>query len=337
MGGPLFLALCARNGLLANPVANVPPQLSIAAVASLVCRAHHGAAGILLHGVLLSEVPDNAKRAFAGRILVPTVYHRDGPSATSQSSKTLIIRPLDARTALPCCPMLSSRKDGDPMGWIEGLNDAMDYIEANLEGDLDLAHAARLAACTEGQFRRIVSGFCVQFALMAGVSYLPRLLQEGLGMAAASSGAVLIPMTLALMVGSNTSGAAFRATGRLRAIAAASSAVVLAASVTFSAMSPMLAVASCAAVAAVLGLGVGIGMPVSNLAAQTGADPADAGRATSMAMFFRGFGGTVSTAACGMLAPAATAAGTAGVFGAVCVAAVAGLVASRFIPREIPS
>lgn len=117
MGGPLFLALCARNGLLANPVANVPPQLSIAAVASLVCRAHHGAASILLHGVLLSEVPDNAKRAFAGRILVPTVYHRDGPSATSQSSKTLIIRPLDARTALPCCPMLSSRKDGDPMGW----------------------------------------------------------------------------------------------------------------------------------------------------------------------------------------------------------------------------
>ena len=187
-----------------------------------------------------------------------------------------------------------------------------------------------------GLFRRgqvvagFVSGFCVQFALMAGVSYLPRLLQEGLGMAAASSGAVLIPMTLALMVGSNTSGAAFRATGRLRAIAAASSAVVLAAS-------PMLAVASCAAVAAALGLGVGIGMPVSNLAAQTGADPADAGRATSMAMFFRGFGGTVSTAACGMLAPAATAAGTAGVFDAVCVAAVAGLVASRFIPREIPS
>lgn len=191
-----------------------------------------------------------------------------------------------------------------------------------------------------GLFRRVagfVSGFCVQFALMAGVSYLPRLLQEGLGMAAASSGAVLIPMTLALMVGSNTSGAAFRATGRLRAIAASSSAVVLAASVTFSAMSPMLAVASSAAVATALGLGVGIGMPVSNLAAQTGADPADAGRATSMAMFFRGFGGTVSTAACGMLAPAATAAGTAGVFGAVCVAAVIGLVASRFIPREIPS
>ncbi len=43
------------------------------------------------------------------------------------------------------------------MGWIEGLNDAMDYIERNLEGDLDVARAARLAACTEGQFRRMFS------------------------------------------------------------------------------------------------------------------------------------------------------------------------------------
>lgn len=217
---------------------------------------------------------------------------------------------------------------------------------------LFLVFAAALARVERGKaaptvptvlFRRgqvvagFASGFCVQFALMAGVTYLPRLLQEGLGMPAASSGAVLIPMTLALMVGSNSSGAVFRATGRLRAIAAASSLVLLAAAATFAAMSPVLAVASSAAIAAALGLGVGVGMPVSNLAAQTGAEPADAGRATSMAMFFRGFGGTVSTAACGMLAPTVTAAGTSSVFGAVCVAALAGLVASRFIPREIAS
>ena len=44
------------------------------------------------------------------------------------------------------------------MGWIEGLNDAMDYIERNLEGGLDVARAARLAACTEGQFRRMSEG-----------------------------------------------------------------------------------------------------------------------------------------------------------------------------------
>ena len=181
-----------------------------------------------------------------------------------------------------------------------------------------------------GFFAGFASGFCVQFALMAGVTYLPRLLQEGLGMPAASSGAVLRPMTLALMVGSNSSGAVFRA------IAAVSSLVLLAAA-TFAAMSSVLAVASSAAIAAALGLGVGVGMPVSNLVAQAGAEPADAGRATSMAMFFRGFGGTVSTAACGMLAPTVTVAVTFSVFGAVCVAALARLVASRFIPRGIAS
>lgn len=43
------------------------------------------------------------------------------------------------------------------MGWIEGLNDAMDYIEHSLGEDIDVARAARLAACTEGQFRRMFS------------------------------------------------------------------------------------------------------------------------------------------------------------------------------------
>ena len=194
-----------------------------------------------------------------------------------------------------------------------------------------------------GLFRRgqvvagFISGFCVQFALMVGVTYLPRLLQEGLGMAAASSGAVLIPMTAALMVGSNASGTVFRATGRLRAIAAVSFIVVFGGSLAFSAMSSGMGIVPVAVVAAVLGLGVGVGMPVSNLAAQTGADSADAGRATSMAMFFRGFGGTVSTAMCGMLAPAVTAAGTSAVFGAVCVSAGVGLAAAWFIPQEVVS
>lgn len=78
-----------------------------------------------------------------------------------------------------------------------------------------------------------ISGFCVQFALMAGVTYLPRLLQESMGIAAASSGAALIPMTLALMLGSNVSGALFRKNGRLRALAVTSSFVILAAAAAF--------------------------------------------------------------------------------------------------------
>ncbi|WP_270471513.1 MFS transporter [Collinsella intestinalis] len=130
-----------------------------------------------------------------------------------------------------------------------------------------------------------ISGFCVQFALMAGVTYLPRLLQESMGIAAASSGAALIPMTLALMFGSNVSGALFRKSGRLRAIALTSSSLVLAAATAFIVRAQGLTAPSVTLLATALGLGVGVGMPVSNLSAQTGADARDAGKATSTAMF----------------------------------------------------
>ena len=43
------------------------------------------------------------------------------------------------------------------MGWIEGLNASVDYIEGHLDGDVDIARAASFASCTEGQFRRIFS------------------------------------------------------------------------------------------------------------------------------------------------------------------------------------
>jgi len=43
------------------------------------------------------------------------------------------------------------------MGWIEGLNASVDYIEEHLDGDIDIARAASFASCTEGQFRRMFS------------------------------------------------------------------------------------------------------------------------------------------------------------------------------------
>ena len=54
-------------------------------------------------------------------------------------------------------PHACFRKDGDPMGWIEGLNASVDYIEEHLDGDVDIARAASFASCTEGQFPEDVS------------------------------------------------------------------------------------------------------------------------------------------------------------------------------------
>ena len=55
---------------------------------------------------------------------------------------------------------------------------------------------------------------------------------------------------------------------------------------------------------AMLGFGIGVNMPMSNIAAQTAVEPRDMGKVTSLALFFRGLGGTVGSAACGAVAGA---------------------------------
>src|SRR5690625_7384086 len=48
------------------------------------------------------------------------------------------------------------------MDWHEKMNAAMDYIEDNLNGNIDIWKAARLAHCSEYHFRRM-------FSFVAGV------------------------------------------------------------------------------------------------------------------------------------------------------------------------
>ena len=48
------------------------------------------------------------------------------------------------------------------MEWFHRLNEALDYMEANLEGEVDVAHAARIAACSAFHFQRM-------FTYIAGV------------------------------------------------------------------------------------------------------------------------------------------------------------------------
>ncbi len=48
------------------------------------------------------------------------------------------------------------------MNWLSGLNDAIRYIEENLDGEIDLTQAARLASCSAFHFQRM-------FSYLAGV------------------------------------------------------------------------------------------------------------------------------------------------------------------------
>lgn len=43
------------------------------------------------------------------------------------------------------------------MEWLERMNRAIDYIEANLIGEIELREAARMACCSSYQFQRMFS------------------------------------------------------------------------------------------------------------------------------------------------------------------------------------
>lgn len=180
----------------------------------------------------------------------------------------------------------------------------------------------------------LASGFAVQFALMAVVTFLPGFAQGELGLGDAQAGMALVPMTLALMAGSNAAGALFRAHGRLRANSLSGFAVIAAGAAGVAVAAQSGALVALEACVAALGLGVGIGMPTANLAAQLGSSPADMGRATSLAMFFRGFGGTVSSAVVGTMC-AAGGPGAPGAMASAAAVAALGAAASVLLPRKV--
>ena len=41
------------------------------------------------------------------------------------------------------------------MEWLDRMNEALDYIESNLDGKIDLSAAARLACCSVYHFQRM--------------------------------------------------------------------------------------------------------------------------------------------------------------------------------------
>ena len=177
--------------------------------------------------------------------------------------------------------------------------------------------------------------FCSQFALLVGVMFVPRFVQEGLGMSSTASALATIPMTLALVAASTSAGRLFGRTGRMRAISRAGFLVLGAGSLALCLVDRSTGMVQLALSSAVLGFGIGVNMPMANIAAQTAVEPRDMGKATSLALFFRGLGGTVGSAACGAVAGASFADAALPVFALCAVAAAAGVALAWTLPRHI--
>lgn len=189
------------------------------------------------------------------------------------------------------------------------------------------------------RFRQVggafILAFFAQFTLLVAVMFLPRFVQEGLGLTSTESAWVTIPLTLALMAGSTCAGMAFGKTGKLRMIAGVGFVIMGLGSAALCLLNHSTGMVQIACSSAVLGFGIGMSMPLSNIAAQTGVPPRDVGKATSLALFFRGMGGTVGSAACGAVAGASFVDGALPVFALCATAAVISMAACGLLPRLI--
>lgn len=181
----------------------------------------------------------------------------------------------------------------------------------------------------------LILGFCAQFTLLVGVMFVPRFVQEGLGMSSTVSALATIPMTLALVVGSTLAGRVFGANGKMRAISRVGFLVLGGGALLLCLVNRTTDLVQLACSSAVLGFGIGSNMPITNIAAQTAVDPRDMGKATSLSMFFRGLGGTVGSAACGAVASTSFLDSALPAFALCAGAALIGIIMTQTLPRHI--
>ncbi|MYW13101.1 DHA2 family efflux MFS transporter permease subunit, partial [Streptomyces sp. SID2563] len=144
-------------------------------------------------------------------------------------------------------------------------------------------------------------GAVVGVALFGAASYLPSFLQMVDGATATESGLLMLPMMGGVVGASVISGQLISRTGRYRVYPIAGSAISAVGMYLLSRLETDTPRFEYSIAQAMLGLGIGLIMPVLVLAVQNSVRPADLGTATSANNYFRQIGGSVGAAVFGTL------------------------------------
>ncbi|WP_406385115.1 MFS transporter [Streptomyces sp. NBC_01618] len=144
-------------------------------------------------------------------------------------------------------------------------------------------------------------GAVVGVALFGAASYLPTFLQMVDGATATESGLLMLPMMGGIVVASVVSGQMISRTGRYRVHPILGGAVSVVGMWLLSRLETGTPRLEYSIAQAVLGIGIGLIMPVLVLAVQNSVQPADLGAATSANNYFRQIGGSVGAAVFGTL------------------------------------
>jgi len=141
-----------------------------------------------------------------------------------------------------------------------------------------------------------LTSFIVAMAMFGAIVLLPVFLQLVIGVGAGHSGVLLIPLMGGTVVGAFTSGQLMRRTGRYKAfplIGLGMSTLAFALLATMGAVTPP---AAAMVYMGLLGIGIGMSMPVMLVAVQNAAEPRDIGVATATVAFSRSLGGSFGAA-----------------------------------------
>ncbi|MFF3560797.1 MFS transporter [Streptomyces sp. NPDC002574] len=137
--------------------------------------------------------------------------------------------------------------------------------------------------------------------LFGAASYLPTFLQMVNGVSATESGLLMLPMMLGVVLASVVSGQLISRTGRYKVFPLLGGALSVLGMWLLSRLDIDTPRAEYSVYMAVLGLGIGLVLPVLILAVQNSVRPTDLGAATSANNYFRQIGGSVGAAVFGTL------------------------------------
>ena len=158
----------------------------------------------------------------------------------------------------------------------------------------------------------LAMGFLNQALMFVVIMYLPYFVQAVIGASATTSGVVVTPMMLALLLASNVAGQLVSRTGKCRLLSMGSFALTAVGMLLLSRMSRDVSCVTVSLYAALVGFAVGINMPISNVNAQNAVGRERIGRVTSLAMFAKNMGRTVGSAAFGAVLTGSMSQGLAG-------------------------
>lgn len=143
--------------------------------------------------------------------------------------------------------------------------------------------------------------FVTGLALFGATLYIPLFVQGVIGRSAASSGAILTPFMLSLIVGSTTSGQLISRRGRYKANALVGTAIMIVGMTLLARMGVGTSNGTVIRNMIFTGFGTGLTFPVFTIAVQNAFPITLLGVVTSATQFFRQIGGTLGTAVMGSL------------------------------------